>query len=154
MDAKLVWQGKLAFIGSADSGFEVRLDAEEAVGGENSGARPMEFIAMGLAGCTAMDVMSILKKKREDVTGFDVKVHTDRAKEHPKVFTKAIIEYTIVGHDVSEASVRRSIELSATRYCPAQAMFDQIFPIELKYYIYEDHGEDTNELVISGEFEV
>ena len=154
MDAKLVWQGNLAFLGSANSGFEIRLDADEAVGGENSASLPMEFIAMGLAGCTAMDVISILIKKHEDITSFDVKIHADRAKEHPKVFTKAIIEYTIVGHSVSEASVRRSIELSATRYCPAQAMFDQIFPIELKYSIYEDHEDNPNELIISGELKV
>ena len=133
MDAKVIWQGKMAFDGSADTGFEIPIDAAEEVGGENGGSRPMELIAIGLAGCTAMDVISILKKKRETITSFDVKVHTKSAESHPKVFTKAVIEYNVCGHHVNKAAVLRSIELSAVRYCPAQAMFAKICPIELKY---------------------
>jgi putative redox protein len=151
MEAKVVWQGNMAFQGSADTDIKIPLDAAEDVGGENSGSQPMVLIAIGLAGCTAMDVISILKKKREDITNFDVKVSLDRAQTHPKVFTKALIEYTITGHYVSEAAVTRSIELSATRYCPAQAMFNQLFPIDLKYYIYEDKGNGADELIVSGE---
>ena len=151
MEAKVVWQEKMAFQGSADTGFEISIDAAEAVGGENNGLRPMELIAIGFAGCTAMDVISILKKKREDITSFDVKVHVDQAETHPKVFTKAVIEYTISGRHVSESAVMRSIELSATRYCPAQAMFNQLFPIDLKFTIYEDKGNGADELVTSGE---
>ncbi len=78
---------------------------------------PMELIAIGLAGCTAMDVISILKKKRQHVTDFEVRVHAQRAEEHPKVFIAAEIEYLIYGHQVDEQAVRRSIELSAKTYC-------------------------------------
>ena len=154
MDAKVVWQGKMAFTGSADTGFEIPLDAAEAVGGENGGSRPMELIAIGLAGCTAMDVISILKKKRQEITGFDVQVNAERAESHPKVFTKAVIEYNVSGHNVDEAAVVRAIELSASRYCPAQAMFADVFPMELRYQIFEDLGNDQKDLAVSGVYEL
>jgi putative redox protein len=114
----------------------------------------MELMAVSLAGCTAMDVISILRKKRQDVTDFRVDVDADRAPRHPKVFTQAVIEYYITGKNVDEAAVRRSIELSAVRYCPAQGMLAKLIPIALKYYIYEDKGEGKAELVIEGEYVV
>lgn len=152
MDAKVTWQGGLTFQGSVEAGFNVPLGAEAEVGGADDGFRPMELIATGLAGCTAMDVISVLRKKRQEVTAFDVQVHAIRAESHPKVFTEAEIEYHISGRDVDEAAVLRAMELSATRYCPAQAMLSQVFPIKLKYMIYEDGGETGRELVIRGEY--
>jgi putative redox protein len=150
MDAKVSWHGRLTFTGSADSGFTLPLGAEPTVGGDNDGFRPMELLAIGLAGCTAMDVISILSKKRQDVTSFEVQVHAERAAEHPKVFTAVVIEYIVAGHQVDEAAVLRAIDLSAARYCPAQAMFGQIMPIELKYSIYEDQGEGQRSQVAGG----
>jgi putative redox protein len=97
----------------------------------------MELILVGLVGCTAMDVISILQKKRQKVTGFTVRATAERADEHPKVFTSAVIEYTVTGHDISPKAVERALELSEQRYCPAQAMLGQVFPIELKYEIVE-----------------
>ena len=150
MDAKVHWKGRLTFTGQADSGFTLPLGSEVEKGGDDDGFRPMELLAIGLAGCTAMDVISILSKKRQEVTDFDVQVHAERAAEHPKVFTKAVIEYTVVGRNVDEVAVLRAIELSATRYCPAQAMFSKIMPMELKYFIYEDQGEGQRTLAKSG----
>jgi putative redox protein len=150
MEAKVTWQGKLTFTGTADSGFQLPLGTEPAVGGDDDGFRPMELLAVGLAGCTAMDVISILSKKRQDVTGFEVQVHAGRASEHPKVITAAVIEYFVTGRSLDEAALLRAIELSATRYCPAQAMFSQLMPIELKYHLFEDRGEGQPELVKSG----
>jgi putative redox protein len=152
MEAKVLWNGKLAFQGSAESGFDLPLDAEVGVGGEAKGFLPMELLAVGLAGCTAMDVISILTKKRQDVTSFEVQVHADRAEMHPKVFTHAVIEYFVAGHNVDEAAVVRSIELSTTSYCPAQAMLSQVMPIELIYHIYEDQGDGKRLLVKSGKY--
>lgn len=149
METKVSWHNKLTFTGSAESGFQLPLGAEPAVGGDNDGFRPMELLAMGLAGCTAMDVISILSKKRQDVTAFEVQVHAGRAPEHPKVFTEAAIEYFVTGRNLDEAALVRAIELSATRYCPAQAMFSKLMPIELKYHIYEDRGQGQPELVKS-----
>jgi putative redox protein len=81
-------------------------------------------------------------------------VDADRAEEHPKVFTEARIEYHVTGKGVSEKAVVRSIELSATQYCPAQGMLDEVLPIELQYYIYEDRGNGETELVAEGEYTV
>lgn len=150
MEAKVTWHGRLTFTGSADSGFEVPLGSDPAVGGDNDGVRPMEMLAIGIAGCTAMDVISILLKKRQEVTQFEVQVHAERAREHPKVFTGAVIEYLVTGRNVEEEAVVRAIELSAVRYCPAHAMFSKLFPIELKYHIFEDQGDGQRTLVKSG----
>lgn len=119
MKAKVVWQNDLTFIGSSESGFEVRLDSIKEVGGNDSGLRPMEMVAIGIAGCTAMDVMSILKKKRLDVTGFEVIVYGARAVEHPKKFTDIVIEYVVTGNGIDETSVERAVQLSEERYCAA-----------------------------------
>lgn len=150
MKANVNWNKKMSFTGRAETGFEVPLDTYPAFGGENGGFRPMELMALSLAGCTAMDVLSILKKKRQELTGFEVRVDTERAEEHPKVFTKANIEYLVTGHGVDEKALVRAIELSATRYCPAQGMLAQVFPIYITYQIFEDRGEAEKELVVKG----
>ncbi len=152
MDANVTWQGKMSFTGSADTGFQVPLGADPVVGGDNDGFRPLELMAVSLAGCTAMDVISILKKKRQDVTSFEVTVHTERADEHPRVFTSAIIDYRVVGRNVDEKAVLRSIELSAKSYCPAQGMLEKVFPMRLRYQVFEDQGEGEPQLVTSGEY--
>jgi len=152
MDAKVIWHGDMTFTGKADTGFEVPLGAHPKVGGANDGFRPMELMAVSLAGCTAMDVISILKKKRQDVTDYEVKVHTEQADQHPKVMTHAVIEYHVSGHNVNEQAVLRAIELSALRYCPAQNMLSQIMLITLKYFIYEAQDHDERALIVSGEW--
>jgi putative redox protein len=154
MDATVTWRGRMSFTGSSESGFSVPLGTSPEVGGDNDGFKPMELLATGMAGCTAMDVISILGKKRQDVTGFEVQVHSERAEEHPKVFTSMEIEYLVSGHGVDEAAVQRAIELSAVRYCPAQAMFSQLMPIRLKYHIFEDEGDGKRREVVSREFSV
>lgn len=152
MDAKVTWNGQMSFDGTSDTGFHLPLDSDPSVGGGNSGFRPMELLATGVAGCTAMDVISILTKKRQNVIGFEVRVHLDRAVEHPKVFTSAVIDYEIKGQAINEAAVRRAIELSAIRYCPAQAMFGQLIPIRLRYAIYEQTEDGSHTLTVRGEF--
>jgi putative redox protein len=137
MDAKVVWQNGLSFTGTADTGFTLPLGAESAVGGNEDGFRPIELIAIGLAGCTGMDVISILKKKQQDVTAFDVKVHAERSTEHPKVIMHAVVEYIVTGHNINPEAVKRAVELSVTKYCPAQAMLVKAFPIEQKITIVE-----------------
>jgi putative redox protein len=152
MDAKVVWHKGLSFTGTSDSGFKVPLGSDPEVGGDNDGFRPLELMAVSLAGCTAMDVISILTKKKQAVTDFEVKVHADREEQHPKVFRHTVITYMITGHAVEEQAVRRAIELSATKYCPAQAMLSKVVPMELRYEIFE--GENANErtLVMSGTY--
>jgi len=137
MDAKVIWQQGLTFTGTADSGFSVPLGADPGVGGADDGFRPLELMAISLAGCTAMDVISILKKKRQDVTAFEVRVHAKRAQTHPRVFTQIKVEYLVTGHHVGPAAVERAMELSKTTYCPAQAMLARVAEIELSYQIIE-----------------
>jgi putative redox protein len=150
MDAKVIWSQRLSFQGESDSGFKVNLGNRPEVGLDSDGFPPMELIAIGLAGCTAMDVISILQKKRQDISRFEVRVHAERSAEHPKVFTQAEIEYFITGNQVQEEAVLRAIELSATRYCPAQVMFSRVFPIELRYHIFEGTNDQGTKPIKSG----
>ncbi len=143
MQAKVVWNHRLSFTGHA-AGFEVPLGAHPDVGGDDDGFRPMQLIALGIAGCTAMDVISILEKKRQDVSAFEVKISGDQAQEHPRVFTKLQIRYLISGENIDENAVARAIDLSETKYCPAQAMFRDILPIELSYEIHQSTGKVVN----------
>ena len=137
MDAALKWQGGMKFIATADSNHDVILDSDSSVGGTDLGSRPMELILEGLAGCTAMDVISIMRKKRQNVTGFEVTAHAERAEQHPKVFTAIEINYIFRGKNIDPKAVERAIELSEQIYCPAQAMLAQIAPIKLSYEIIE-----------------
>lgn len=138
MKAKVTWQGGMQFEGTADSGHTLVLDAAPEVGGANNGFRPMELMALSLAGCTAMDVISILRKKRQEVSGFEVKVDASRAGEHPHVFTAMTVTYVLRGKGIDPAAVGRAIQLSEEKYCPAQAMLRQAAPITLKYEIVEE----------------
>jgi len=152
MNAKVVWQEELKFNGTADSGFTVPLDSGSLAGGAGKGFKPMELIATGLAGCTAMDTISILQKKRQEITAFEVNVYAEQAEQHPHVFTLIRIKYLITGHTVDEKAVFRAIQLSAERYCPAQAMLSHVVPMELEYRIFEDHGDLERKLMTSGAY--
>jgi putative redox protein len=149
MKAKVTWQGDMRFLGMPDSGFPVSIDADPSLGGTEGGVRPMEMIALGLASCTAMDVISILLKKRQKVSQFEVKVNAPRSPEYPKVFTSAVITYVATGHAIQEDAIVRAIELAATKYCPAQFMLAQAFPMELRYEIYEE-GDGDPRLIHQG----
>lgn len=133
----------MRFVGTADTEFAVVMDAHPSVGGEDSGFRPMELLLVGLCGCTAMDVISILRKKREEVTGIEVKAHAERALGHPKVFTAIELEYVVTGRNVKPRSVERAIELSAEVYCPAQAMLAQVAKMSYTYRIVEEEPTST-----------
>lgn len=121
MEAKVTWKEDLTFIGTADSGFNIQIDTKKAAGGNDSGLTPMELLAIGVAGCTAMDVISILTKKRQDVTQFEVQVHAQRADEYPKKFTAMNIEYVVTGKRVDPEALARAVELSEEKYCSAIA---------------------------------
>jgi putative redox protein len=141
MDAKVIWSNGMTFTGTADTGFKVPLGADPSVGGSNDGFRPLELMAVSLAGCTAMDVISILRKKQQQVAEFEVRVHANQRSDHPHVFTGAVITYLVSGKELDEAALVRAIELSATRYCPAQAMLSSVFPVKMEYEVFEGEGE-------------
>ena len=149
MEAKVSWEKELIFTGMADSGYPVKLDSESS---PETGVGPVELVAIALAGCTAMDVISILTKKQEKVTSFDVNIKADRATVYPKVILDAVLDYVIVGRNINEESLLRAIDLSVNKYCPVHAMLEKVFPIELRYSIYEDEGDGKKRLVKQGTY--
>lgn len=137
MEAKATWKNNgLVFEGTANTGVVLPMASgmDEGV----NGFRPMELLGIGLAGCTGMDVMSILTKKRQKVSSFEVRVNTETADNHPHVWTNVEIEYILTGTDIDPKAVERAMELSRDRYCPAQNMINKAVDISLKYTINED----------------
>jgi len=138
---KTVWQDGIAFEASNEAGQTIFIDSPIAEGGPK-GPSPMQLVLMGLAGCTAMDVISILKKKRQEVTGFEVNAVADRAPEHPKYYTDIELEFVVRGRNIKPEAVERAIELSETRYCSATANLKPTSNIFSRYRIEEDGVEE------------
>lgn len=122
MKARARWVEGMAFMGEAGSGHAVIMDGAPEYGGRNIGIRPMEMLLIGLAGCTGFDVVQILKKGREAVTGCEVEVEAQRASEDPKVFTRIHIAYRVSGRGLSQAKAERAVTLSKEKYCSASIM--------------------------------
>jgi len=137
MDAKVTWNSGLNFTGKADSGFDVPMDVSADHGGSGQGTSPMELVLVALGGCTAMDVISILQKKRQDVTAFEIVLHGDRATEHPKVYTEIMMEYIVTGHGVELDALERAVELSEGKYCSVNGMLKQSVKITTKCTVRE-----------------
>ncbi len=128
----------MQFTGVADTGHEVIMDAPPSVGGRGIGSKPMELLLMGLGGCTGMDVISIMRKKKQVVTGFEINVFGEQAEDHPNRYTSLQIEYIIKGKDISEDAVKRSIQLSLDRYCSVAATLGAGAEIEHSYKIVQE----------------
>ncbi len=124
----------------ADSNHWLIMDAAESVGGTDAGSRPVELILMGLAGCTSMDVLSILQKKRITLDDYEVLVEAERAEEHPKVFTRIALKFVFYGNNIPEEAVKRAIELSETKYCSVSAMLSKTAAITVEYEIKEQRS--------------
>jgi putative redox protein len=118
MKTEVVWNQKMSFTAKGDSGHEVRMDASPEIGGENTGARPMELILHGLGGCTGIDIIMILEKMRLKVESFRIEIDGARAEEPPKRYTEIQIHYLLVGALPAD-KVRKAIELSEEKYCSA-----------------------------------
>jgi putative redox protein len=125
------------------SGHHVMLDAAEHNGGQNSGPQPMEMLLVALAGCSGMDIIAILRKKRQDITGYELRVYGMRAEEHPKVFLDITIEHIFTGHNIRPEAVEHAIELTEERYCGASAMLGKTATIGHTFSIIEDSLEPT-----------
>ena len=122
MKARIKWVEDAMFLGESGSGHTVIMDGPPDHGGRNVGIRPMEMLLIGLGGCSSFDVMSILKKSRQQVTNCVAEVEAERADAIPAVFTKIHLHFIVTGKDLSEAQVKRAIELSAEKYCSASIM--------------------------------
>ncbi len=137
MTARAVLEAAMRFDAESGSGHHVILDAAEHGGGENLGFRPMELLLVGLAGCTGMDVISILRKKRQDVTGYEVQVRGTRAEDQPMVFVEITVEHIVTGRRIQPEAVARAISLSEERYCGAGAMLGKVAHLTHIYRIIE-----------------
>jgi putative redox protein len=140
MDAKVIWKEDMSFEGTARTGFTLPLGASPSVGGKNDGFRPMELILIGLASCTAMDVVSILFKKKQEITEFRIEVDSERAENHPKVFTRIDLHFIVTGRNIDPEAVDRAIELSSTKYCSAHAMLSKSVPIHIRSTIHQEEA--------------
>jgi putative redox protein len=129
--------GPMRFDVESGSGHTITLDVSREGGGEDSGPTPMELMVMGLAGCTGMDVISILHKQRQDVTGYEIFVHGTRADQHPQVFTEITVEHVVTGRGIKPQFVQRAVELSETTYCSVSAMLSKTARITTTYRTVE-----------------
>ncbi|MET0498322.1 MAG: OsmC family protein [Steroidobacteraceae bacterium] len=125
MKARIKWVQDVMFVGESGSGHAVVMDGSPEAGGRNLGCRPMEMLLMGLGGCSAFDVVLILKRGREQVTDCVVEIDAERASEDPKVFTKIVMRYIITGTNLDPKKAQRAVSLSAEKYCSASAIMNK-----------------------------
>ncbi|MDH5649851.1 MAG: OsmC family protein [Gammaproteobacteria bacterium] len=137
MKVRIEWAGDASFIGETGSGHKIVMDGPPDHGGHNRGARPMETVLVGMGGCTAFDVMHILKKSRQAVSACVADIDAERAETDPKVFTKIHIHFIVTGTGLDEKRVARAIELSAEKYCSASIMLAKTATITHDYEIRE-----------------
>jgi len=135
MKANIAWQEGVSFLGQVGSGHSVLMDGAPEAGGKNLGPRPMEMILLGLGGCTAFDVVHIMRKGRQAITGCQVEMDAQRATEDPKVFTRIHLHFIITGKDLDSRQVERAINLSAEKYCSASMMLKATVDITHDYEI-------------------
>ena len=136
MKATIKWSGGVSFIGSADSGHAIVMDGAPDAGGQNKGSRPMEVVLIGTGGCTAFDVVHILKKQRQDVTDCTAEINAERADTDPKVFTRIHVHFKVTGRNLDAKKVAHAIELSATKYCSASIMLGKTAEITHDFEIF------------------
>ena len=137
MNISVKWIDGLLMVGKSDSGHAIVMDGPPEIGGGNLGVRPMEMLLLGMAGCTMIDVVSTLKKMREDVVDCQTQIGADRAEEYPKVFTKIHVHFILRGNQLNPSNVDKAIKLSAEKYCSASIMIGKTATITHDYEIIE-----------------
>lgn len=124
MKAIVRWVEGVSFEAESGSGHTVTMDGPPDLGGKNLGPRPMEMLIMGMGGCASFDVLSMLKKSRQDVTACEARLDAERADAVPAVFTKIHMTFIVSGHQLKESQVKRAVSLSAEKYCSASIMME------------------------------
>jgi putative redox protein len=137
VNARVKYQDGLQFIGEAASGHAIVMDGPPEVGGGNTGMRPMELLLVGLGGCTGMDVVSILKKKKQPLTGLEINIRGEKAEEHPQRYTGIEIEFIVKGRGLEDSAVKRAIDLSMEKYCSVKATVECSAKVSTSYKIEE-----------------
>ncbi len=137
MNAKIKWVDGIQFIGEAASGHAIVMDGDIDGGGKNTGVRPSELLLIGLGGCSGMDVVSILQKKKQKIAGIDINVKGTAAESYPKKFTEFEIEFVITGRDLSEEAVKKAVKLSMDKYCSVKATLEGSAEVNFSYRIVQ-----------------
>lgn len=137
MKVRIKWVEGMSFLGTSESGHALLMDGAPEAGGRNLGPRPMETVLLGTGGCTAFDVVMILKKARQPVEDCVVEIDAERAPEDPKVFTRIRMRYVVKGRGLSRSHVERAVKLSAEKYCSASIMLGKTAEITHELEIVE-----------------
>jgi putative redox protein len=137
MKARIKWVEKATFIGESGSGHAVVMDGPQDSGGRNLGVRPMEMLLLGMGGCTAFDVVHILRKGRNDIVDCVAEIEAQRAESEPKVFTHIHVHFIVSGRELSEKAVARAVQLSAEKYCSASIMLGKTARISHDFEIIQ-----------------
>ena len=137
MSVRAMLQEGMCFDVETGSGHHILLDAAEHNGGQDKGPRPMEMLLVALATCSGMDILAILRKKRQDITAYEVRVLGERTEDHPKIFVEIAVEHIFTGHAIRPEAVQRAIELTEERYCGASAMLGKTAKLTHTFRIIE-----------------
>lgn len=137
MKTTVKWVDNMMMVGESASGHAVIMDGPEEVGGKNLGIRPMEMLLLGMGGCTTIDILSMLKKMREEVHDCRAEITAERADDHPKVFTKIHIHFIVKGNNLNESKVGKAVSLSAEKYCSASIMLGKTATITHDFETHE-----------------
>ncbi len=137
MNLSVNWVDGMLMVGKSHSGHSITMDGPTEIGGENLGVRPMEMLLLGVAGCTMIDVVTTLKKMRQNLTHCETKISAERADEHPKVFTDIHIHFIVQGKDLDSKKVDKAITLSAEKYCSASIMLGKTANITHDFKVIE-----------------
>jgi len=138
LTAKITYVDGMQFIGDSESGHALVMDADPSAGGRNTGPKPMELLLISAGGCSGMDIISVLKKKRQDVTGLEIQVKGEKAGDYPMKFTDISLKFIVRGRNISESAVKRAIELSMTKYCSVKATLEGTAKIQYSYKIINE----------------
>jgi putative redox protein len=137
MKVRVKWVEDVCFLGESETGHAVVLDGAPEAGGRNIGMRPMEMLLIGMGACTSFDVVTILKKSRQDIVDCVAQIDADRADEIPKVFTKIHVHFVVTGKNLNPVQVERAVKLSAEKYCSASIMLGKSVEITHDFSIVE-----------------
>lgn len=137
VEAKVILVKDMQFSGTSTSGHTLTMDADNNFGGHNAGFRPMELLLVGFGGCSGMDVISILRKKKQQVTAFEIRVKGEKSDTDPKIYKEIHIEYVVTGKDVEKEAVERAISLSLKKYCSVGATLAKAGTITHSYRIID-----------------
>jgi len=140
MKSRIKWIEGAAWMAESGSGHAVVLDGSEEIGGRNLGMRPMEMVLVGLGGCSAMDVLHMLRKSRQDLHDCIIEIEAQRADSIPKVFTQIHLHFIVSGNKLKESRVKQAVQLSAEKYCSVSQMLNKTAEISYDYELRDSHN--------------